>query len=64
MVYKYIKKNNSFFYLMIPFKNKGSILYDSLHDQIHPIGRTRNDVTYETLYGYMNCLQVLKNKKL
>lgn len=36
----------------------GRVLYDSLHDRIHPIGSLHNDVTYAQLYDYMNCLQI------
>eukprot|EP00051_Salpingoeca_urceolata_P006995 m.92633 g.92633 ORF g.92633 m.92633 type:complete len:570 (+) comp15071_c0_seq6:2503-4212(+) len=36
----------------------GSILYDALHNHIHPIGRARQDVTYSDLYDYLNCLAI------
>lgn len=36
----------------------GGVLYDSLHDRIHPIGSLRNDVTYSQFYDYFNCIQV------
>lgn len=36
----------------------GRILFDSLHDRIHPIGSYRNDVTYAAFYDYLNCLQI------
>ena len=36
----------------------GRILYDSLHNRIHPIGSLRGDVTYAQLYNYLNCLQI------
>jgi len=36
----------------------GRILYDVLHDKIHPIGSTRNDVTYAKFYDYFNCLGI------
>ena len=36
----------------------GRVLYDAMHDRIHPLGSTRNDVTYEDLYNYLNCLQI------
>lgn len=36
----------------------GRILYDALHDRIHPIGSLRNDVTYPMFYDYLNCLQL------
>ncbi|XP_071089043.1 acyloxyacyl hydrolase-like isoform X3 [Haliotis cracherodii] len=34
------------------------ILYNSLHDRIHPLGRYRNDFTYSMLYDFLNCLDV------
>ncbi|XP_067652318.1 acyloxyacyl hydrolase-like isoform X3 [Haliotis asinina] len=34
------------------------ILYNSLHNRIHPLGRYRNDFTYSMLYDYLNCLDV------
>lgn len=36
----------------------GRLLYNSLHDRIHPIGRSRNDVTYKDYFDYFDCLQV------
>lgn len=36
----------------------GRILYEALADRIHPIGMLRQDVTYSTLYTYLNCLGV------
>ena len=36
----------------------GRILYDSMHDLIHPIGSTNQDVSYATFYDYLNCLKV------
>lgn len=36
----------------------GSVLYDALHDRIHPLGALRNDVTYTQLYDFLNCLQI------
>ena len=36
----------------------GRVLYDSLHDHVHPIGSLRNDVTYAQFYDYFNCLQI------
>ncbi|CAE1288958.1 AOAH [Acanthosepion pharaonis] len=35
----------------------GRILYKSMHDRIHPIGRSRNDVTYKDFFDYFDCLQ-------
>ena len=36
----------------------GRVLYDTLHNHIHPIGSTHNDVTYSQFYDFFNCLQV------
>ncbi len=36
----------------------GRVLYNSLHDRIHPIGSLHNDVTYAQMYNYLNCLQI------
>lgn len=36
----------------------GRILFNSLHNRIHPIGKLRGDVTYEQLYDFLNCLQI------
>ena len=36
----------------------GRILYDSMHDRIHPIGSTNKDVTYGQFYDYLNCLDL------
>ena len=36
----------------------GRVLYDTLHDRIHPLGSTRGDVTYSDMYDYLNCLQI------
>jgi len=36
----------------------GSVLYDVMHDRIHPIGWLNQDVTYTDLYDYLNCLQI------
>eukprot|EP01084_Bolivina_argentea_P110557 197374_1 len=36
----------------------GSVLYEAMHDRIHPIGALYNDVTYTDLYDYLNCLQI------
>ena len=36
----------------------GRILYDSLHDRIHPVGSLRHDVTYTQMYDFLNCLEV------
>lgn len=36
----------------------GRLLYDILHDRVHPIGSTRKDVTYSQLYDFLNCLQI------
>lgn len=36
----------------------GRVLYDSLHDRIHPLGSLRDDVTYAQFYNFLNCLQI------
>ena len=36
----------------------GRVLYDAMHDRIHPIGRLRDDVTYSQFYDFFNCLQI------
>ena len=36
----------------------GRVLYDTMHNRTHPIGKLRNDVTYATLYDFLNCLQI------
>lgn len=36
----------------------GRILYDSMHNRIHPIGDTNQDVTYGTFYDFLNCLEI------
>ena len=36
----------------------GRILYESMYDRIHPLGSTNNDLTYETFYDYLNCLEI------
>lgn len=36
----------------------GRVLFDAMHDRIHPLGQLRGDVTYAKFYDFMNCLQV------
>ncbi|PVD20558.1 hypothetical protein C0Q70_18714 [Pomacea canaliculata] len=36
----------------------GRVLYDSLKDHIHPIGRYWNKFTYSQFYDFFNCLQI------
>ena len=36
----------------------GRVLYNTLHDRVHPIGSLHNDVTYSQVYDYLNCLDV------
>ena len=36
----------------------GTVLWDTMHARIHPIGSTNNDVTYEDVYDYLNCLHL------
>ncbi|XP_050396389.1 acyloxyacyl hydrolase isoform X2 [Patella vulgata] len=51
-----ILPNNS--YVMVMGLADGRVLYDNLHDRIHPLGRLRNDITYTMIYDYLNCLQI------
>lgn len=41
--------------VLIPLVD-GRILYDTMHNRIHPIGETNKDVTYADLYDFLNCL--------
>lgn len=43
--------------VLIPLVD-GRILYNTMHDRIHPIGSTNQDVTYTAFYDYLNCLDV------
>jgi acyloxyacyl hydrolase len=36
----------------------GSLLYDLLHDRIHPFGRVGTPFTYKQIYSYLSCLQI------
>ena len=36
----------------------GRILYNALHDRIHPAGSLHKDVTYSNFYDFLNCLQI------
>lgn len=36
----------------------GSLLYDLLHDRIHPLGRVGPPITYTQIYSYLTCLQI------
>nr|XP_002121122.3 acyloxyacyl hydrolase-like [Ciona intestinalis] len=36
----------------------GRVLWDTLHDRMHPIGQLNKDVSYKNLYDYLNCLEV------
>ncbi len=36
----------------------GRVLWDAMHNRIHPIGETNQDVTYKDLYGFLNCLHI------
>ncbi len=36
----------------------GRILYESMHNKVHPIGSTNQDVTYGNFYDYLNCLEI------
>lgn len=36
----------------------GRVLYNNLHNRIHPIGKLRGDVTYSKFYDFLNCLDI------
>ncbi|CAF5112606.1 unnamed protein product, partial [Rotaria socialis] len=36
----------------------GSILYELLHDRIHPLGRVGPPITYSKVYSYLECLEI------
>jgi acyloxyacyl hydrolase len=36
----------------------GSMLYDNMHDRVHPLGDQFPSITYEVVYDYLNCLEV------
>ncbi|CAF5194759.1 unnamed protein product, partial [Rotaria magnacalcarata] len=36
----------------------GSILYDLLHDRVHPLGRVGPPITYSKVYSYLECLEI------
>jgi acyloxyacyl hydrolase len=36
----------------------GRVLYDNMHDRIHPLGELNQDITYTDFYDYMNCLEI------
>jgi acyloxyacyl hydrolase len=36
----------------------GSLLYDLLHDRMHPFGRVGTPFTYPQMYDYLSCLQI------
>lgn len=36
----------------------GRILYESMHNRVHPLGSTNQDVTFGTFYDYLNCLEL------
>ena len=36
----------------------GRVLFNSMHNRIHPIGSLRKDVTYSQFYDFMNCLHI------
>lgn len=36
----------------------GRILYESVHSRYHPLGELNRDVTYASLYDWLNCLQI------
>ncbi|XP_014667051.1 PREDICTED: acyloxyacyl hydrolase-like [Priapulus caudatus] len=36
----------------------GRVLYEALHNRVHPIGSLRGDVKYTDVYNWFNCLEV------
>lgn len=36
----------------------GRFLWNNVHRRIHPLGRLWDDVTYEDMYGFWNCLEL------
>jgi acyloxyacyl hydrolase len=36
----------------------GTLLYQLLHDRIHPLGRVGPPVTYAQVYAYLSCIQI------
>ena len=36
----------------------GRILYETMHNRIHPLGAWRGDVTYSSFYDFLNCLYI------
>jgi acyloxyacyl hydrolase len=36
----------------------GSLLYELLHDRVHPLGRVGPPITYAQVYSYLSCLQI------
>jgi acyloxyacyl hydrolase len=41
--------------ILVPLVD-GRVLYNEMHDRIHPVGETNNDVTYKDVYNFLNCL--------
>lgn len=35
----------------------GRVLYNGLHNRIHPLGSARGDITYSEFYDYLNCME-------
>jgi acyloxyacyl hydrolase len=42
-------------YVFIGGLANGTMLYDLMHDRLHPIGILNQDATYSTFYDFMNC---------
>ena len=36
----------------------GRVLYDSMHNRIHPAAAFSGDITYRAFYNFMNCLEI------
>ena len=55
-VYKvdsFVPKGSSI--ILVPLVD-GRVLYDEMHNRIHPVGETNKDVTYKDVYDFLNCL--------
>ena len=36
----------------------GRVLYDNMHNRIHPVSSFLKDITYRQFYNYLNCLEI------
>ncbi|XP_066441562.1 acyloxyacyl hydrolase [Eleutherodactylus coqui] len=44
-------------YVILMSLADGRILWNTLHDQYHPLGQLNKDITYEQFYGFLSCLK-------